>query len=145
MDSIFTEIFATLRDDATLQALVGTDGAARFHRSWPTGEVTADDDNPALVIISFEGLGGKETGDGQADEGLRAEIHPFVKHLGFGQSRLLAIRDRIDALLNLKSFQSATKRVDRLHTINEVLDLYDEDTDMDHGVMVYSAQKIYSI
>lgn len=145
MDSVFTEIFTTLRDDNALKTLVGASGTALFHRSWPTETAGTSATDPAFIIVSFEGLGGKEGGDGQADTNFRAEIHIFVRHEGFGQSHLMSIRDRIDALLNLKSFVTATKRLDNLHTTGENLDLYDTDTETHHGVLFYGADRIYPV
>ncbi len=145
MDSIFQEIFTTLRDDSALRALVGTDGAARFHRGWPDQEITITNTNPAYVIVDFAGDDGDDAGDGVAVNGATFVVNMFARHLGFGHSRVLAIYSRVRALLNLKSFSTATWRVDNIHGVGSALDLHNQDTACDFGTATYKTGKIIPV
>jgi len=145
MDTIFQEIFTTLRDDVALRALVGTDGAARFHRSWPTQDIEVSAANPGYVIVALASDDGDDAGDGVAVDDMTFDVHMFARHRGFGQSRVIAIYNRVRALLNLKSFSTATWRVDNVHGAGSNLDLYDEETACNHGVAFYKTGKIIPV
>lgn len=145
MDSIFTEIFTTLRDDSALQALVGADGADLFSRGWPTKEYEVDDTNPGYVIVDFAGDDGDSGGDGVAVEDTTFTVSMFAKHIGFGHARVGAIYNRVRALLNLKSFITADWRVDRVRGAGSNLDLHNSDTACDFGVATYQTGRILPV
>jgi hypothetical protein len=140
VDSIFQAIFTTLRDDATLQSLVGAGGAARFKRSWPNEEIKTSATNPALVIVALSGTSGKDPGEAQRIREPRIQIDVFVRHDGFGQTRLLQIRDRIDFLLNLYNKNTASMRALNLTSQGEQLDLFETQSDTHHGVLSYASR-----
>lgn len=144
MNSIFEEFFKTLRDDSTLQGLVG--GTDRFHRSWPLQVVAYTTSDPAAVIVSLQSGGGRSEANGMAFAPLTFAVHVFVMHDGKGQAALLAIRDRIEALLNRKSF-TALSDYRALDTVNvgEELDLYEEERRLHHGVLTYEVGPVYQV
>jgi len=143
VDEVFQAIFALLRGDATLLALLGTSGTALIHREWPHSKQETSAADPAWIILDTGGFGATEAGDARALDNVTFDIHIFVRHFGFGRTRMMSIRDRLYTLLNGVGYTTTNKRALPFYTDGEILNLYEQRTQTDHGVMTLRSEKVY--